>query len=67
MAKINLENVQINIYPKDSFDNKYCAIIMLYNEKSGGWYNSGLVVRENTDIQAFKAAKKLAEKNGYWE
>lgn len=63
-TQIKPDNVKIEVFPKDSSDGRYCAIVMLYRKQ---WYNSGLAVREATAAEAFDAAKKLAITAKYWK
>ena len=50
-------------------DDMYCAVVMNYDDDapSNGWFNSGIVVREDTPEKAFGAALKRAIKDGLWK
>jgi hypothetical protein len=70
------ENVKIEVFPMDNrgpdADFLYCAIVLGYNRKQsptdvGGWYNLGIVVREETAVEAFQKAMNIAICRGYWE
>lgn len=56
----------IEIWPKDSEDNQYCAIVMEWHEETKDWVNSGIVVREDTPEEAFAMAKTGAIEHGLW-
>ncbi len=58
------KNTKIVVYPIDTEDNKYCAIVMGFGK---GWYNTGIVVRDVDPVKAFIAAKKQAIKEDLWE
>jgi len=60
-----MKDVQIRIFPFDPEDNKYCAIVMIWGRTS--WINSGIVVRDEDPINAFKFAMEAAKKEGVWE
>lgn len=62
--------VEINVQNKDDGkdgDGKYCAIVMGWHETSKAWYNTGIVVREESPVQAFNKAIARATERGWWK
>ena len=64
------DDIKIVIHPKDDFgedaDNKYCCVVMGWSDKSKGWYNTGLVFREDSVELAVSKAIQRATEKGWW-
>lgn len=64
------DDVEINVQSKDDGeggDGKYCAIVMGWDNTSEFWYNTGIVIREKSPIQAFNKAVNRATEKGWWK
>ena len=71
VGKTMYDDVEIMVHTKDDVgedhDDKYCAIVMGYHNKSRGWVNTGIVVREYSPLDAFSKAMDIATKEGLWK
>jgi hypothetical protein len=58
-------DIKIEVFTKDEEDDKYCAIVMGWDDKD--WYNTGIVVRDLSPRLAFNRALKSATEVGWWK
>jgi hypothetical protein len=58
------DGVQITVSPDEEVGA--IAIVMLWHDEGGTWYNSGLVVNESNPVTAFQKALGMAIADGLW-
>jgi hypothetical protein len=56
--------VYIDITPDDEVGN--IAVVMIWNEMTESWVNSGIVINNSDPEAAFKFALEAAKKYGLW-
>lgn len=59
------DGVKISVSPDDEVGT--IAIVMVWHDEGGTWYNSGLVVNESNPVTAFQKALGMAIADGLWE